>query len=584
MKVLLVEDDPGFAAVVATSLRRQNYTVELAEDGEVGWSFLESMPPDVAIIDIDLPKLDGISLCQRLRRHGITTPVLLLTAHEADQEKVRGLDSGADDYLVKPCSLSELSARLRALLRRQQQTPAETILTWGDLSLDPARCEVVYAGRTVNLRPKEYSILELLIRNGQRVFSRTAILDHVWTIDDSPNENTIKAHIKGLRRNLQATAAPADIIESVYGLGYRMNPAFAQAHMAEAGTIATTAAPDEADLWALVQLQVDAQHQVLTTAIATLNQSSLSQTLRESARQAAHKLAGSLGTAGRPEGTEAARYLERFFDGKENDMTAAEQAVADLGRLISLPEGEASTTIYILGAADWAAPLYDNKPRAVQVVQTESVTPIILAEPSQTVVLVSEAATLASLPQPLPPTLIVQAQSSLNDTLAAKRAGALGVLVPPLSVAKVLATVQRSQQAQQPGDLHLLMVDDDPVFLMAVSSMLQPWGFRLTLLDHPRQAWEVLAEQKPDGILLDVDMPEFSGIELCEAIRNDDRYWEIPIWILTSHRDSETIQAVFEAGADDYIAKPVFAPELLARILNRLTRYARLRAASDKSR
>ncbi len=512
MKVLLVEDDPGFAAVVATSLRRQNYTVELAEDGELGWSFLESMPPDVAIIDIDLPKLDGISLCKRLRQHGITTPVLLLTAHEADQDKVQGLDSGADDYLVKPCSLSELSARLRALLRRRQQTPAEAILTWGDLSLNPALCEVSYAGRTVHLRPKEYSILELLIRNGQRVFSRSAILDHVWTIDDSPNENTIKAHVKGLRRNLQDADAPADIIEAVYGLGYRMNPAFAQAKTAQAVPV------PQADLWALVQLQIDAQHQVLATAIATLNQSSLSQTLRESARQAAHKLAGSLGTAGRPEGTEAARYLERFFEGKENDMTAAEQAVADLGRLISLPEGEASTTIYILGAADWAAVLYDNKPRAVQVVQTESVTPIILAEPSQTIVLVSEAATLASLPQPLPPTLIVQAQSSLNDTLAAKRAGALGVLVPPLSVAKVLATVQRSLQAQNPGDLHLLMVDDDPVFLTAVSSMLQPWGFRLTLLDHPRQAWEVLAEQKPDGILLDVDMPEFSGIEPASSL------------------------------------------------------------------
>lgn len=221
MRILLVEDDIPFADTLAEVLTDERYIVDIARDGEAAWQQVTRVNYDLIVLDIMLPKLDGVSLCKRMRSNGYLQPILLLTALDTSRDKVKGLDAGADDYLVKPIDLLEFFARLRALLRRSQDA-APPILTWGDLRLDPTTYEVTYGDRPLQLTPKEYSLLELFVRNGRRVLSRGEILQYLWSLEEPPSEETVKAHIKSLRRKFREIDAPDDPIETVHGFGYRL--------------------------------------------------------------------------------------------------------------------------------------------------------------------------------------------------------------------------------------------------------------------------------------------------------------------------------------------------------------------------
>ncbi len=222
MKILLVEDDVRIANAIAEALTDQRYVVELATDGELGLTYAETDSFDLIILDVMLPYLDGITLCRQLRHRGLTTPILMLTARDTSEDKVAGLDVGADDYVVKPFDLPELLARVRALLRRGSVAHS-ALLTWEKLVLNPDNCAVTYDDTALTLTPKEYSLLELLLRNGSRVLSRSAILERVWAFEDMPGEETVKVHLRSLRQKLKAVGAPPRLIENVYGLGYRLN-------------------------------------------------------------------------------------------------------------------------------------------------------------------------------------------------------------------------------------------------------------------------------------------------------------------------------------------------------------------------
>ncbi|HAX80817.1 MAG TPA: multi-component transcriptional regulator, partial [Cyanobacteria bacterium UBA11372] len=222
MRILLIEDDEALADMLLQCLTSQHYAVDTASDGKMGWEYAQGTPYDLILIDVGLPKLDGISLCRRLRSQACSTPILLMTAREATSDRIQGLDAGADDYLIKPLNLDELQARVRALLRRGA-IPTTPVLQVGELQLDPSSCKVTFAGKPLSLTPKEYSLIELFMRNPSRVFSRGNIVEHLWTYDDPPQEETVKAHIKGLRQKLK-TAGAENWIENVYGIGYRLNP------------------------------------------------------------------------------------------------------------------------------------------------------------------------------------------------------------------------------------------------------------------------------------------------------------------------------------------------------------------------
>ena len=221
MKILVVEDDERISDAVVEYLSDSHYAVEAVYDGQSALELLEVFNYDMILLDVMMPVMDGMTLCKKLRKKGMSIPILMLTAKDTLNDKIDGLDAGADDYLIKPFELEELSARIRALLRRGASTTAP-ILTWGNLSLDPSTCEVFYYEKPLPLSPKEYKLLEFFLRNGRRVFSRAQILEHLWSFEQVPEEATVKAHIRGLRQKLEAAGAPSDIIETVYGLGYRL--------------------------------------------------------------------------------------------------------------------------------------------------------------------------------------------------------------------------------------------------------------------------------------------------------------------------------------------------------------------------
>lgn len=221
MRILLVEDELPLAEALAESLTDQLYTVDVVTDGEAAWEQIKTHSYDLVLLDVMLPKLDGVSLCRRLRSHAYSIPILMSTARDTSTDKVIGLDAGADDYMVKPIDLPELLARIRALLRRSG-TSSSPILEWGELRLDPATYEVSYTEQNLRLTAKEYSLLELLLRNGRRILSRSAIIEHIWSFENPPEELTVKAHIKSLRQKLRAVGAPNDFIETVHGIGYRL--------------------------------------------------------------------------------------------------------------------------------------------------------------------------------------------------------------------------------------------------------------------------------------------------------------------------------------------------------------------------
>jgi DNA-binding response OmpR family regulator len=221
MRILIVEDNLSLAEAIADALIEQRYVVDVVNDGEAAWQQFNSLGHDLILTDMMLPKLDGVSLCQRLRSHGHGVPILILTARDTSTDKVNGLDAGADDYIVKPVDLQEIFARIRALLRRGSSL-SHPILQWGSLHLNPSTYEVTYQSQPLHLTPKEYSLLELFLRNGRRVLSRGAIIEKLWSLENPPEEDTVKAHIKSLRHKLKLAGASNDLIETVHGVGYRL--------------------------------------------------------------------------------------------------------------------------------------------------------------------------------------------------------------------------------------------------------------------------------------------------------------------------------------------------------------------------
>ena len=220
MRILLVEDDADLAQFIRKGLKEEHYAVDVAADGEEGLALALDNAYDLMILDIMLPKLDGLTLCRRVRDKRITTPVLLLTARNTVEAKVSGFDTGADQFLAKPFAFAELLAGIRALLRRGSAQPLAHLQA-ADLRLDPASHRVWRAGQEISLTNKEYALLEFLLRNKNRVLTRTAIIEHVWDISYDPMTNIVDAHIRALRAKIDRDFSPS-LIATVRGAGYML--------------------------------------------------------------------------------------------------------------------------------------------------------------------------------------------------------------------------------------------------------------------------------------------------------------------------------------------------------------------------
>jgi len=222
MRVLVVEDERHISAYVRRGLEEQGYAVDTAYTGREALDWAETVEFDLIVLDLLLPELDGISVCRELRGRGCRAPILMLTARDGLDDRVTGLDTGADDYLVKPFAMRELLARLRALGRRATEGPRAAILQLADLAMDTRTRRVSRGGKPVKLTAKEYAVLECLLREPERVLTRTQIAEHVWSYDVYNQSNVVDVYIRNLRRKLD-DPYPLKLIHTARGAGYRLS-------------------------------------------------------------------------------------------------------------------------------------------------------------------------------------------------------------------------------------------------------------------------------------------------------------------------------------------------------------------------
>lgn len=479
MKILLVEDDEQLADLLKSRLAPQQYVIDVATDGQIGWDLVQSVAYDLVVLDVMLPQLDGISFCRQLRAKGNQVPVLLFTAKADCDDRISGLDAGADDYLIKSAPLPELEARIRALLRRQR-TVVATVLKWGELQLDLASCEASFAGMPINLTVKEYALLELLMRNPQRVYSQSTILNQLWSVDEElPGEDAVRTHIKRLRHKLKAIGA-ADLIETVYGIGYKLNPDPQSVDRSTKSSSVPTSPLPLPDLWQQNQTKLLERITLLQQAA----QSGDDQELLNRAQHECHKLIGLLGMLGLPEGAAMAQQIKTLL-------------------------------------------------------QSEAV-----ASPTEQRLILAHVAVLRQ-----------QIETATADSQIAQR-------------------LQEEPAASSSHHIHskILILDDDRLVLRLLQGILKPRGFEVLTLDDPLQLWDQLEAIEPDLLILDLQLPGTNGIQLCQTVRNHSRWFWLPIVFLSGQEDAETVQQAFQAGADDFISKPIKASELVIRLLNRLER------------
>ena len=226
--ILVVDDEPAIVAVVRGRLEQEGFRVQAAASGEEALAHVEADPPDLVVLDVMLPGLDGFEVLRRLRGAGSTVPIIMLTARDEDVDKIVGLELGADDYLAKPFNPRELSARVRAVLRRQAEAKAlrarvpEEVEPEEGLHFDHPRRRALFRGQSLDLRPKEYDLLHFLAQHRGQVFSRDALLSHVWGHASYIDERTVDVHVRRLRKALAAVAPDAQVILTEWGVGYRL--------------------------------------------------------------------------------------------------------------------------------------------------------------------------------------------------------------------------------------------------------------------------------------------------------------------------------------------------------------------------
>ena len=620
MKILLVEDDTITVNLLTRALNSQSYNVNAAGDGETALQLARAYDYDLIVLDVLIPKLDGISLCRELRSSGCQMPILLLTALDSRSNLVQGLEAGADDYMVKPFNIEELMARIRALLRRGKAALSSTSLTWENLQVNPDTTEVSYAEKVLHLTPKEYHLLELFLRNPQRIFSRSAILDRIWSAGEFPQEEAVTAHIKGLRHKLKAAGMSVDLVETVYGLGYRLKslPEDIESQKV-AGETAETASEfsesilelnhDErrlkvlsvvAEIRAKLRANFIEKVAIFDRAIAQIQTRTLEEELRREAQAQAHKLVGSLGTLGLPQGSEVARKLEHLFKAQNVLKPGNAQKIEEFLDLLKQifdrppePESEVvaevsqqrrilivdddilqSDRLKIAASGSGFEIEVANSPQAARIAISQQPPDAILLDLSFSRTQENGLTLLAELRTEKPdiPVMVFSGHNQLSDRIEVARLGASGFLHKSLPPADILKAVAQLLDRTGPAEAKVMVVDDDVHLLAALKMILQPWGLQVTTLDEPEKFWEVLETTCPDLLILDVEMPGYSGIELCLAVRNDLRWSKLPVLFLTAHSESETVRQMFVAGADDYVNKPIVEPELIARLMNRLER------------
>ncbi|MDM9383814.1 response regulator [Chlorogloeopsis sp. ULAP01] len=623
MKILLIEDDPSVAQFLANALTAYRYTVDTAADGQLGLELANQGEYGAILLDLMVPKIDGLSLCRHLRRQGCQTPILILTAKDSDEDIVTGLDAGADVYVTKPCEPSQLIARIRALLRRQGSAVSSPVLKWGALCLDPGLIQVTYQQQIITLSPKEYSLLELFLRHPQRIFSRSAIIDHLWSIDESPTDAAVTNLIKDLRRRLKSAGIMEDVIETVYRLGYRLRvPPLGDKKQNEEKVDWTQQQENYLRQEGLVlfdealqdfQASLEKRLEVLDRAKTLLQLNHLDSSEREQVVEEAHRLAGGLGTFGYIRGSELARSLEHLFVEEtlhgEQLHTQFSYLLEELKQEIAKPPtySTSNTNTPQTGSTPLVLVIDDdnsflealrqeakNRGFRVDVAsrqvndwhwEVQQPPSVIVLSLHSTSMQENELSVLQNLKSQFPatPVLVLAKQDRLDERVTLARFRNVRYLLKPTIAEDLFKTITKILAQNTISDAKVMVVDDDPIVLKTLTALLQPCGLQVTTVPHPEMFWHILKFTDPDVLLLDLKMPTFDGIDLCRVVRQDSAYADLPIVVVTAHTDIDSIQQALAAGADDFLCKPIVGSDLVTRVINRIERSRSFAGGNSRS-
>ena len=496
MRILLVNDDETLVDLLTRTLAEQSYALDVATDGEQGWIYGSTYTYDLIILDWSLPKLDGVSLCKRFRASGYSTPIILLTSSHDSQNKIRGLDTVADDYICKPFDVEELAARIRVFKRRLN----------------------------TEKQPD---------KPGQHLAALTAI-------------------------------------------------------------------------WEKHQPQRQQQLATLEQASVLLQTGNLSLSERLSAIVAAHSLAGNLGQFGLERGSQLARELEHLLQNNPSQeqwgelstkITALREEISserDISAHITQKISENSPLLLIVGddsnltsqltekAANqgirtkilptpelvtiWLEEkqaCYEQLPQAVLL--TIYLANSELSERQEYLTLIAEFNLLV----PSIPVIVIADRDRFQDRLQVARHGGSFYLTQPVNPSQTITLCQQIIQRSSVGK-KIMIVDDDLELLQVLPSLLKPWEFDLTTLDDPRQFWDVLQAVNPDLLVLDIEMPHLSGIELCKVLRTDPYWCKLPVLFLSVHTDTAMFTQALASGGNGFVNKPLITQQLVSQILNLL--------------
>jgi len=632
LKILIVEDDRISSEMLLQLLTESNYTIDSASNTETGWQYIKTYIYDLIVLDISLTDSDGIDLCTKLRTSGYTIPVLLLTTKDPN-ELVLGLEAGADKHLVKPYKFQELMARIKSLLRccRDRDTLSH-YLTWEKIHLDLNTNVVTYDQKNLCLTQKEYGLLEIFLRYPNQVFSNKVLLNRVWSVGEESSEEVVTTHIKELRQKLRAAGLKIDPIETLYGLKYRLQPAPVKSLEIPTQFLVAKPLPSEKssslidttrvrEVMMLMSKKLIAK---LPEAIAMFRQLAsnlqnghLAEDLRFDGYMEAHRLIGSLGSLGFLEASKVMRQIEQML--KSDFALAQTDAVMLLKLIVDLETNNCELLPTVKSAQSQSqsyshnllSPLLlivDDDADFIKEVELEAETweirvqtvgdlvtakEKIVNEPPDVILLdirflntIDNGLTLLNeLAQHKPkiPTVIVTAAAKLSDRVIAVRRGGCSFIEKPALTQEIFNTILQVLQ-QQRDRPKVMIVDDDPMSLVVLELLLNRWDIEVTTLQNPKLFWDVLESTSPDLLILDWNMPKYSGLDLCQAVRMSPLWHDLPIIFVSSNCDRETIHQLFAAGADDYLSKASVETDLYPRIFNRIERRRQSRQIADFDR
>lgn len=620
MKILLVEDDSLTRETIANFLTAHQYQVSLATDGQIALELKEQSEYDLVILDIRLPKIDGISICKQWRNQGCHTPILLLTVKNQVTERIIGLEAGADDYVTKPFDLEELLARIRALLRRSKSfTPQEII--WDGIHFESASGRVYCGTQSIHLTPKEYCLLELFLLNPKRIFSRQAILDRLWDFAEFPGEGTVSTHIKSLRQKLKAVGAE-DPIETVYGLGYRLKTPNESDQYSFSTQLKTSTVQEYAEqqaqtitsgVWDKFQNHYAEETNKLSQLITDLSTKTTNIKIQHQAEKIAHKLAGTLGIFGFMNTSRQAKKLEMLLQQtvlNPDDIQQAreltnviQQEMSNISNFLdpttrSNPESITYSPLLLIVDDDlmlaeqirleaMSTIKHSNMNKwqwRVEIATDISVARTMITKTPPDVILLNlnipgsgeDGRTLMqelSNHTPRIPVVAFTDKDNLQDRVDFTHWGGCQFLNKNLPITVVLQTLTNVIKILYKISIHrVLIVDNDHAFLKKLTNLLTKYGIEVIICANSQYFWQVLTKNKPNLIILNQQMAGFSGIDLCRVVRTDAQWHNLPVIFISTDNAPEMISQAYTAGADDYLSKSMNKNEIAKRIWQKLKR------------